>query len=380
MDSTRGRAADVVSVALTESPSHQYSVNEQCDLFIHTRYFNHTGRTVRMGWRNGVIIDVIPRSDRINQTFSVRQELYMTDNLKGAVRNRLISHEGLQSEDFKRFKKHFMDCYQTQTSGITMKFEHVVTPEMLKEHDGSLYVSELDIILSTRQDNIPLHPFCLEALSRPVKHVRTITESGLGVVIVDNKEMIGSRFVRLMGKVVKIEPIKNSLKPDGIYLTFRGMVENARDDLQDMIDYIKPEEIEEAGWFFRSFAEAHNAPERDVELNYELKELDFQGKRLAAETSVTKSSHDIEKLELERINAELTRRNEEMERNHRIYEQELQRRFAREDHESKLEQLRSKDLYEHRSNTRKDTSEFVKFLPTLLMGAGAAFAVIRSLF
>lgn len=380
MDSTRGRAADVVSVALTESPSHQYSVNEQCDLFVHTRYFNHTGRTIRMGWRNGAIFDIIPRSDRINQTFIVRQELYMSDNLKGAVRNRLLSHEGLQSEDFKRFKKLFMECYQKQQVGVTMKFDYVVFPEMLKEHEGALYISELDIILSTRQDNIPLHPFCLEAISRPAERIRTIAEGGLGVVIVDNKEMIGPRWVRLMGNVVRIEPTKNSLKPDGIYVTFRGVVESARDDIQDTIDYISPDKIEEKGWFFHSFAEARNAPERDAELNYELKELDFQGKRLAATTSVTKSEHEIEKLELEAKNAELTRNIEVMERNHRLYEQELQRRYAREDHESKLEQLRSRDFYEHQSSTRKDTSEFVKFLPTLLMGAGAAIVAIKSLF
>lgn len=380
MEAERGKFPAVISVPLIESPAHQYSVHEHFDLSIQTKYLNYSGRTIRMGTRNGVVYDIPPRADRHRQEFIVRQEIHMSDNIKSAVRDRLINHDGIESEDLKSFKKLFMDAYRDQERGVTLKFDYLVTPAEIIHQGGCIYITELDIILSTKQDSIPLHPFSLEAMSITHKGVRTITEAGLGVVLIDNNEMIGPRFTRIMGKVVRVDPIRNSLKPDGAYVSYRGIMETAQDSVRDVIDFIPVAELEEAGWLFRSYAEARHSLEREVEVNFELKELEVEGKRLAAESSVKKGGIDLEKLTLEQSNATLQRELEESERQRKLAETEMQRRFDQEDHRTKLEQLRTKDYYEEKSNTRKDTSELVKFIPSLLLGAGAAILAMKALF
>lgn len=333
-----------------------------------------------MGNRMGVIIPIAPRSSRLSQEMIIRQEMYISDNLKAAVRDRLVSHEGIESEDLKQFKKLFMEAYRTQDHGLTLKFDYKVSAADINRAGGTMYISELDIILSIRADNIPLHPFTLEALSYSPKSVRDNDEGGISVIIVDNAEEIGPRYIRVMGKIIKIEPTKDAWKADGVYIGYRNLITNANEEPYHYIDKIPPADIDTTGWVFKTFAEARNAPERDAELSLELKEKEIEGKRISAVTSLSKNEFDLEKLDLERKNAELQRRIEEKEREYRQSEAEMQRKHAQEEHVSKLELLRARDYYENRSLDRKDTSEWAKAFPTLLIAAGAAFVAIKSLF
>jgi hypothetical protein len=254
-----------------------------------------------------------------------------------------------------------------------MRYDHEVTPSTINDNGGTLYIVEKDIILSTKRDNIPLHPFCFEAMTKQPKGTRTLGENGLAVEIIDNRDTIGPRYMRLLGKVVRIDAVKNALKRDGVYLKYRGFMETSHDAVQDIVDYIPLESMQEAKWLYRSFAEARTAPEHDVELSYEIKHLDLQNKKFSAETSLTKSEQDHR-------NMILQQQLDDEERRSKMFENELNRRYAREEHDSRLEQMKNKDFYEERSNVRKDTSEWVKFIPTMLMGAGAAIVALKSLF
>lgn len=380
MDSDREMAPSYLSVPLKESPSHQHSVHESCDVSIHTKFLNYSGRTIKLGFRNGLVLDVPSRQSRVHQAFIVRQELYLSDNVKHSARDKLISHEGPKSDDLRQFEKLFMGSYRDQTHGLSMKYDYEITPASMNDHSGTIYLVEQDIILSTKRDDIPLHPFCYEAMTKAPKGTRTLGENGLGVEIIDNHERIGPRFMRLLGKTVKIDAVRNALKRDGVYLKYRGIVESSNDSVQDIVDYIPPEAMQDAKWLFRTYAECRNAPEHEVELSYELKQLDLQGKKISAESSLVKSEQDREKLDLENRNLILQRQLDDEERRTRHFENELNRRYSREDHETKLEQIRTKDFYEERSTVRKDSSEMWKFIPTVLMGAGAAIVALKSLF
>uniref|UniRef100_A0AAU7PEZ8 Uncharacterized protein n=1 Tax=Burkholderia phage vB_BgluM-SURPRISE13 TaxID=3159457 RepID=A0AAU7PEZ8_9VIRU len=380
MDSDRELVPAFLSVPLKESPSHQHSVNESCDVSIHTKFLNYSGRTIKLGFRNGFVLDVPSRQSRISQAFIVRQELYLSDNVKHSARDKLISHEGPKSEDLRQFEKLFLGSYRDQTHGLALKYDYEIAPMDMKDNGGTIYLVEQDIILSTKQDDIPLHPFCFEAMTRQPKGTRTLGENGLAVEIIDNHERIGPRYMRLLGKTVRIDAVKNALKRDGVYLKYRGYMETSNDPIQDIVDYIPPESMPDAKWLYKSFAEARTAPEHEVELSYELKHLDLQGKKVTAESSLAKSEQDREKLDLERRNLILQNQLDEEERRTRHFENELNRRYAREDHQTKIEQIRTKDFYEERSTVRKDSSEMWKFIPTVLMGAGAAIVALKSLF
>lgn len=380
MDSDRGMEPAYWSVPLKESTSHQHSVIESCDLSIHTKFLNYSGRPITLGFRRGVVVDVPSRHSRISQAFIVRQELYFSDNIKHSVRDRLISHEGLKSDDLKSFEDMYLKAYRDQTHSVAMRYDYEVTPRTINDNGGCIYLVEQDIILSTRRDDIPLHPFSFEAMTKAPKGTRTLGENGLSVEIIDNQERIGPRYMRLLGKVMRIDAVKNALRRDGVYLKYRGMMESANGPVQDVVDYIPPEAMDEAKWLYRSYAEARTSHEHEIELGYELKHLDLQGKKISAESSLVKSEQDKEKLELEHRNQKLQAQLEEEERRTRHFENELSRRYAREDHAIKTDQLRTKDFYEERSTVRKDSSEMWKFIPTVVMGAGAAIVALKSLF
>lgn len=380
MDSDRGLDPAYWSVPLKESPSHQHSVNECCDISIHTKFLNYSGRSITLGFRSGVVVDVTSRQSRTSQAFVIREEVYVSDNIKHSVRDRLITHEGPKSDELRSFEDLFLRSYREQVHGVVLKYDYEVTPSTMNSNGGTLYLVEKDIILSTRRDNIPLHPFCFEAMTRQPKGVRTLGENGLAVEIVDNREMIGPRYMRLLGKVVRLDPVRNALKRDGVYLKYRGYMETSHDPGQDIVDFIPPESIPEAKWLYRTYAEARAAPEHEVELSYELKHLDLEGKKISAETTLSKSEQERDNLDLARHNLILQQQLESEERRTKHFENELSRRYAREDHESRIEQLRTKDFFEERSTIRKDTAEWVKFIPTVLMGAGAAIVALKGLF
>lgn len=380
MDSDRGMVPAYWSVPLKESPSHQHSVNESCDVSIHTKFLNYSGRPITLGFRNGLVMSVPSKQSRVSQAFVIREELYLSDNIKHSARDKLISHEGPKSDDLRAFEDLFIGSYRDQIHGLSLKYDYEVTPRIMNDQGGTIYLVEQDIILSTKTNDIPLHPFCYEAMTKAPKGTRTLGENGLGVEIIDNQERIGPRYIRLMGKVVRVDAVKNALKRDGVYLKYRGMMESANAASQDVVDFIPAEDMQNAKWLYVSHAEARSAPEHEVELSYELKQLDLQGKKVTAETSLAKSEQDREKLDLERRNLLLQTQLDEEERRTRHFENELKRRYDREDHQTRMDSMRSKDYYEERSVVRKDSSEMWKFIPTVVMGAGAAIVALKSLF
>lgn len=381
MDVDRSRLPAVVSIPLVEAPPNQFTINEQCDLSVYTKYLNYTGRTISMGYRNGVVFDIPSREDRLYQDFIVRQEMNISDRLSNSVRNKLLNYEGLESPDFRAFKKLFMEAYRDRNHGVILKFDYKVAVADINHQGGSIYLTELDIILSTRKDNIPIHPLSLEAASRAPISVQSNSDSnGVSFYIVDNDDTIGTHYTRMFGKIVRVETIKNGLKPDGLYIDYRGMSDSQRGNTEDFREFVPVTEMENIGWLCKTFAEAKNAPDREVEFGLKLKELELEGKRITAETNLVKADHEKERLHLEHRNSELQRELNERDQQFRIIDADLQRRISEEEHRSKIEQMRTRDFYEEKSIARKDSSELIKFIPALLLGAGAAYAAIRGLF
>lgn len=381
MDVDRSRLPAVVSIPLVEAPPNQFTINEHCDLTVFTKYLNYTGRVISMGYRNGVVFDIPSREDRLYQNFIVRQEMNISDRLANSVRNKLLNYEGLESPDFKAFKKLFMDAYRDRNHGVMLKFDYSVAVTEINHQGGSVYLTELDIILSTRKDNIPIHPLSLEAASRaPITVQSNSGSNGVTLYIVDNDDTIGTHYTRMFGKIIRVETIKNGLSPEGLYIEYQGLSDSQHGNQTNFREFIAAADMKDIGWLSKTFAEAKNAPDREAEFGYKLKELEIEGKRITAETNLVKADHEKEKLHLEHRNSELQRELDERDRQFRIYEADAQRRISEEEHRSKIEQMKTRDFYEERSIARKDSSELIKYIPALLLGAGAAYAAIKGLF
>ena len=120
--------------------------------------------------------------------------------------------------------------------------------------------------------------------------------------------------------------------------------------------------------------------ERKSILAKESHELELQRKQIDAEAirlkhQQTKLDEEILRLENEKRELELKRRKQEdkINRENKFYDEQLKR--AREENETRLkaEQQYWKDYYETKQQMRKDTMDLVKFIPGLIVAAGAVY-------
>lgn len=378
MDDVAKRDPIYISIPLKETPSGQSVGHLDHDLSFYTKYLNHSGRDIVVGLRNGLTIKLPSRADRYKKTIIIREELFISDRIKNTVRDKLLNYEGIMGDELIAFAQLFTKEYENQPHHVTLRYDYDVPSSTLIKNGGTTYLIEKDIILSTELNNIPLHPFCPEALSRPLAAASQY-EGSASVWIVDNRKVIGPRYIRLLNKVIKVDSIVDSLSRDGVYITHRNWM-NDNQSIKSFTEYVPDDKIDTLTWLHKTFAEAKSSPERELELSMELKQLDHESRRISATTSVQKSEYDLEKLALERNNASLQQVVIDQDRRNAFFENEWKRKYAHEEHHSKLEQLKSKDFYESRSSERKDSSEWVKIVPAMLVGAGAAFIALKGLF
>jgi hypothetical protein len=101
----------------------------------------------------------------------------------------------------------------------------------------------------------------------------------------------------------------------------------------------------------------------------ELLNLEHQIQVEKAELARERQQHEKEMLDKEKA---LKEAEEARDRNARVIDEMR----SEQEHRQKLERERVKDYYEDRSYERKDSNETLKFLPTLILGIGAAVAAV----
>lgn len=388
-ESARRRDMDLttMSIPMVVTPGNQHNVQEECDYQIFTKYLNYSGRPISMGFRNGLVVKVPPRTHRMRSQFVIRYEHHFTERIKHDVRDFIVGHRGETNEDFKRFKEQFLKCYQEQENGLRVGMDYYVTLDQLQENGGCVYWSELDIILSSSKDVLPLHPFCYESLVTQPGVGSTKHGSGVRIYIVDNLGRIGDRYARVLDEIILVKSGVNSLKQDGLYIENTNIVDSSLSVGFNKIKYFSESEVDGLAWLHRTYSLAHQTLDpdgaRDVEMrqrDFEFKKLELEGKRIAAQTAAQRTEldndklqHDLNKMVQERQTLLLQAQLEEQERVTKIAEDKLKREHAEREHVSKLDQMRSKDYFEERAAVRKDSSEWVKFIPVMIGLAGASF-------
>lgn len=238
MDLVREKGPLFHSVPLKESPRHLPVSHLDHDLSVHVKYLNYSGELITLGVRSGAVFDIPPRGNRTSRSFIIREELFISDRLRNSIRDRLLQHRGIVSEELACFTELFMDCYRDQPHALTMRFDYEITPSFIAENGGSVYLIEKDIILSKGQDSIPLHPFCLEAMSKPLPDANSDGSSGVHLRIVDNKGVIGPRYARILDKITRVQAIESPLQPDGLYIAHRNLASDGNGDISNFVDFV----------------------------------------------------------------------------------------------------------------------------------------------
>ena len=342
-------------------------------------YINNLPVDVTVGYRSGLKFVLNPQRSMFSSRLVVRVEILIRDKCKTEIQSILSAITEDSTPELKAFKEAYTMQIQYNAYGnISLIVDYSLDIEKLRKLGGTIYFHELDIVISIDgiSDCLP-HPFSEEGrkLQLLCANKEDNEQFVYNVKLIDNLGKYGPRDISIGGKVYKVETSKDGSKRDGVYITTNkavstDTVENT-DDKEVTFYPIDSEDIE----LFKTYEEALTLG--DSVTSRKKKVADLELIALEQKRELQDVKHQNELLIIEK-NKEKVVIEEERERHKYILEQ------LRRENEERLEseRARQKDYYDNRSYQRKEQSEIIKWIPSLITGAaviiGAIFKVASS--
>lgn len=260
--------------------------------------------------------------------------------------------------------------------------------------DFNVYIPEAGIVVCSEScHSVTIHPDSQKYRDHQDKQLdQSFFPTGLAFEIVDNYTNIGERYFFSGKEVLRVNPIEDPSRVCGLYvyhysvtLNGEGVCEIRKYLLENPEEYgIKDKTLVtefDKGCvkhgLFRTAAEAKTSGNPEI---IESKELEAEKtRRKEAERMLEElkhegalASHELSKA-MNASKAELL----EVQRQNEILKNKLTEEKLKRDSEYDEKKKQRDDYYDDRSSKRKDTSEIIKWVPTII---GAAIAVGAILF
>lgn len=358
-------------------------------------YLNGLSDAVTIVQRSGLAFTVPAATDRNERDFVIRLNHSFSKGvnidghylLNGVNENSPIELQKLQEALNRR------NLYARGREEFSL--DYLVSRETLQKRGGSVYLVELDIVVSILSPNhVPLHPFSDVGMRAQLLESDPAVNSpkffGMNIRIVDNNGRFGDRFVNMSGQIYKVVALKSSTLRDGVYMTSSAAVDGDYDVCPPTCTRYSFEEADAELKLFRTVDEARTLGDIAAATERELKELqgklrreehEFKLERLRREDEldVARRTYERNKLEFETdMSQRLAKlKLRELELDEQKAELDAMRR--REDHLRTMEAMARKDLYEARSQNRKDVSEYIKYVPVVIAGVASILLAIKKL-
>jgi hypothetical protein len=218
-------------------PQREDAVNRDNPAHSHRRgeymYYNYTGVPLIVVDRDGeeTIIEPQPAPELGNGIYAkpvfkvVKVKYYSTSALSRARFPGVDCIEGKVGDIMKALQARVTEeRNRTGTmAGNTVKiirYEYRTDLETIREADGAMYFEQIDLVIRTQESSTTYHPH--SPMGRYHEMImaskRQVQKAVAGITIVDNDGMIGTRWVRLLGKIFKVEPMFVAGAADGVYI------------------------------------------------------------------------------------------------------------------------------------------------------------------
>lgn len=375
-----GRARPVVSVY----PSNE---NEsKAPLRIRQDFRNELGEAVTVAFRNGIPVTIGSQQGGATRQLIVSYSITISGPSVQQTANFLDQITEKHPAALRRLKKAYDLHAKNFAFGepLTITLEYVIELGILRKFGYQLYHHELDCFITLKNgSSLIFHPYSDEgALQGTIwgNDPERVKEGGAMFVaeIIDNLGVIGDRYLNIANEIYPVRAKKDPKREDGVYITRTDTTEGELGSNDVKVNYIpflndKGEETDLTQFYlFRSFTDAKTlgdlAGERKRQLS-DLEHLVQTGKReLELQKQTSDRERQIQERENQRLNSEI------VDRDRRYKELEQERERIK--HELELKRLREKDHYEDRSMRRKDSSELLKMLPGLVLGAIALVGTV----
>ncbi len=338
---------------------------------IHT-FANHSHVPITIVHRSGLKVTLQP-NPRLGSTSGLiaRTEIRASGESYQSVSKYLSAVGEHASPELLKMRESFqmqLEFSQSRNAGAII-LDYPVDLEVLRQHGGTVYYSELDMVVSLESAfTVSEHPYSQAGRDVAFANSLPIPVDGLdfsyAISIVDSTHQIGPRYLNMVGSVYKVTPKVDHTRKDGVYVM----------STHEVVGSIKQD-----GWWVRRFG--FENLEATLGLYASSEEAMVHGDAVTAEKMrLAEVEKEIVQLKAERERDLLTQKKEMDVVLHKAEQEKVEaedrRRKAEEaqrkaEEESERRRLQLRDLMEERSQIRKDGGETLKFLPNLVIGIGA---------
>lgn len=354
-------------------------------------FYNGLSEPVTIMGREGVPVEIAPMRIEYKDSFIIRFVFTYHKSVK--INTERLSNAKCETSIALRDAIRHGSVKEGHFGKMVATITYVVTKEQLHNGGGSLYLTNLDIVVSTMQGNyVPRHPQNLDGIRNTLvgdeETINTVGSFGYAIQIVDNENVYGKRYININKEIYEVNPITDFGRVSGVYHAKTAPV-GANGMVPPPIAILYTfEEAETYLGFYKTIEEAKLLGDIGEEKKRELEEralmlrkevMDFNLRKVEAEKILDKQKREYELSRIAEDEARKTRENEykrlETEQTMRLAR--LKEEVAALDHQRSMDSLHRKDHYEERSYGRKDSSDMLKWIPGLI-GAGAAlFLALR---
>lgn len=258
----------------------------------------------------------------------------------------------------------------------------------MTRNGGSIYVKATDLVIvdETYQD-VVVHPNSKAYLDMCIEQLYDSAHT-YSIEINDPQGTGDPYYVNLNSQVFEIKPTRDVNIGDGVKIVFKEPNSPARTVHTSNLE----EDNLKAIGIFKNYRDADQYGKR----------FDLQLAEIEKETQLTKAQVDNQSTKNKLVLDEQSTENklleilskmqlldkqtstddvkweaERMKHEREMEKMQNELKLQRENHQRDIENMRMKDYFDTRSHYRKDSSEALKFLPVLVGGVLAAFALLK---
>lgn len=335
--------------------------------------------------RDGMKFDLPPNNDINAPALVVKVDIYVSGRVKDSILSS-IAETGVENSPQLKLVKNQWDRSPGETrarvmSGDHVRIEHRISMDVLKKHGGTVYVEDLDQVVSLQGcRTIKYHPFSREArLHRVLEETNTVL-GGIKsanfiyyVKLIDNLDRIGRRFFKIGEHVMTVEPEKSKDEPDGFYIVHNRPVETGAQKNEVICDYYKDEDEVPFFKLHKTWQSAENDAHADEIRQANLKMTEFEARMTEASNKLKTAELNAERasVEAEQYKATIAHNEHKFSHERRMLQLEIDR--FREEQRT----IKERDVADAAATSRKVTVEGVKSIPALILGVLAIVTALQ---
>lgn len=254
--------------------------------------------TITVTNRHGVSISIPPDPPfhgKYNNLFVIRRHIVIDSSCMQSVISSLVrlDDKNPDTDDVVRCMRHALGEDGTpdlRFGRYEVYLDTVITYDDLRKCSGTVYSRETDLVVSMAGSGTRhVHPHSLEhyRCTRLVNELNGNNPASLvyKIEIVDNFGRFGRRFVRIASEVYAIDPIKDVIRRDGVYVTKNtpSLGNVSYSELHET--YYSLEDGEKELLLFRSYEEAKVDGDLSAQRKKEAADLEYQTTKMKMEAN-----------------------------------------------------------------------------------------------